>query len=74
MPERDRKEMRTDLKQRRRPYQSVPLRYRLTEEEIAKLAVNAHRLPGVSVEAQLSATLSFEGLNRACIGLCRAYQ
>jgi len=51
--ERDRKKFMTDLKQRRRPYQSVPLRYRLTEEEIAKLAVNAHRLPGVSVEAQL---------------------
>ncbi len=41
------------LQQRRRPYQSIPLRYRLSEEEIALLAVNEYRLPGVEVEAQL---------------------
>ncbi|RVU31388.1 penicillin-binding protein 2 [Neptunomonas marina] len=41
------------LKQRRRPYESVPVRFRLTEEEIARLAVNYHRLPGVQVEANL---------------------
>ncbi|MDG1945102.1 MAG: penicillin-binding protein 2 [Halioglobus sp.] len=38
---------------RSRPYDSVPLRLRLTEEERARLAVNRHRLPGVVVEAQL---------------------
>ena len=37
----------------RRPYQPVPLRYRLSEAEIAKIAVNNYRLPGVEVEAQL---------------------
>ena len=36
-----------------RPFNSVPLKYRLTEEEIAQLAINNHRLPGVNVEAQL---------------------
>lgn len=41
------------LKQRRRPYETVPVRFRLTEDEIAKLAVNYHRLPGVQVEADL---------------------
>lgn len=41
------------LKQRRRPFQSVPVRYRLSEDEIAKVAVNEYRLPGVEVEAQL---------------------
>lgn len=41
------------LRQRRRPYQSVPLRFRLNEKEIAELAVNYHRLPGVRVEAEL---------------------
>lgn len=41
------------LRQRRRPYQSVPLRFRLNEQEIAELAVNYHRLPGVRVEAEL---------------------
>ena len=37
----------------RRPYEPVPLRFRLTEEERARLAVNRHRLPGVVVDAQL---------------------
>lgn len=39
--------------QRRRPYEPVPLRFRLSEEERARLAVNRHRLPGVVVDAQL---------------------
>ena len=38
---------------RRRPYEAVPLRFRLTEEERAILAVNRFRLPGVVVDAQL---------------------
>ena len=41
------------LYQRRRPFQSVPLRFRLSEDEIAKISVNYHRLPGVRVEAEL---------------------
>lgn len=40
-------------KQRRRPHEPVLLRSKLTEQEIAVLAVNSHRLPGVTVEAQL---------------------
>ncbi|GAA5524769.1 peptidoglycan D,D-transpeptidase MrdA [Microbulbifer aestuariivivens] len=39
--------------QRRRPFEPVPLRYRLSEEEIARVSVNEFRLPGVSVEAEL---------------------
>ncbi len=38
---------------RRSPYQPVPIRYQLEEREIALIAVNENRLPGVSVEAQL---------------------
>ncbi|MEP6388577.1 MAG: penicillin-binding protein 2 [Halioglobus sp.] len=38
---------------RSRPYEAVPLRFRLTEEERAQLAVNRHNLPGVVVDAQL---------------------
>jgi penicillin-binding protein 2 len=38
---------------RSRASEAVPLRYRLTEEERARLAVNRFRLPGVVVEAQL---------------------
>ncbi|MAT94022.1 MAG: penicillin-binding protein 2 [Halioglobus sp.] len=38
---------------RSRPYEAVPLRFRLTEDERARLAVNRHRMPGVVVDAQL---------------------
>lgn len=38
---------------RRRPYEAVPLHFRLSEEERALLAVNRYRLPGVVVDAQL---------------------
>ncbi|MYM63241.1 penicillin-binding protein 2 [Pseudomaricurvus sp. HS19] len=41
------------MQQRRRPFEAVPLSYRLTEEEIAIIAVNEYRLPGVKVEAEL---------------------
>ncbi len=51
--ERDVERFKQRLQQRRRPYESVPLRFRLTEEEIAKISVNYHDLPGVQVEADL---------------------
>ncbi len=43
------------IRQRRRPvpHTSVPLRFQLTQEEMAFIAVNQHLLPGIAVEAQL---------------------
>lgn len=41
------------MQQRRRPYETVPLKFQLTDEEIAKIAIDFHRLPGVQVEAEL---------------------
>lgn len=41
------------LSQRRRPHEPVPLRYKLTEQEIAALAVEEYALPGVEVVAEL---------------------
>lgn len=41
------------LKNRRRPFEAVPLRYQLGEVEIARLAVNEYRLDGVEVGAEL---------------------
>ncbi|CAA0097522.1 penicillin-binding protein 2 [Zhongshania aliphaticivorans] len=38
---------------RRRPYEAVPLKFRVSDEDIAKLAVNRHRVPGVEIDAQL---------------------
>ena len=40
-------------KQRVHPLEPIPLRYRLTEEEIARLAVNEFRLEGAQVDAEL---------------------
>lgn len=38
---------------RRRPYEAVPLKFDLTEEEIARITVNLFRLPGVDINAEL---------------------
>jgi penicillin-binding protein 2 len=40
-------------KQQIHPLDPIPLRYRLSEEEIARLAVNEFRLEGVQVDAEL---------------------
>lgn len=42
-----------ELAARRRPYESVPLRYNLSELEQSVLAVNEYRLDGVEISAQL---------------------
>ncbi len=41
------------LRQGRRPFEPVPVLFELTEEQIARVAVNQFRLPGVDVVAQL---------------------
>ena len=41
------------LKKKRR-FQSVPLRYRLNEEEVARFSVNRHRFSGADVHARLT--------------------
>lgn len=40
-------------RQRQRPYQPALLMSELTEKQIARLAINRYRLPGIEVEAQL---------------------
>lgn len=56
------------LKQRRRPFEPVPLRYRLTEDEIARVAVNEYRLPGVQVDAELVRDYPFDKLLAHTVG------
>ncbi|MCL6269123.1 penicillin-binding protein 2 [Sansalvadorimonas sp. 2012CJ34-2] len=51
-----------------RPFNSVPLKYRLTEEEIAQVSVNQHRLPGVNVEAQLIRSYPLKSLLAHAVG------
>ncbi|MGL4318094.1 MAG: penicillin-binding protein 2 [Pseudomonas sp.] len=41
------------MRQGRRPFEPVPILFELTEEQIARIAVNQFRLPGVDVAAQL---------------------
>ena len=41
------------LRQGRRPFEPVPIYFELSEEQIARIAVNQFRLPGVDVAAQL---------------------
>lgn len=51
--EEDIENFRRRLAERRRPFEAVALRYHLTEDEMARLAVNRHRLPGVETDARL---------------------
>jgi|TARA_B100000315_G_scaffold135178_1_gene124533 penicillin-binding protein 2 len=41
------------LKRRQRPFESIPIKLKLSEREKAKIAVNRYALPGVNVEARL---------------------
>ncbi len=41
------------LRRQRRRFDSIPIRVRLSEQEVARFAVNQHRFPGVSIEAKL---------------------
>jgi len=38
----------------KRRFQPIPLRLQLSEEEVARLAVNRHRLPGIEIAARLT--------------------
>lgn len=53
LSERELRVFRERLAERRRPYEAVPVRLRLTEQEMAVLAVNRYRMQGVGVEANL---------------------
>lgn len=48
----DKESLVNKVKQRSRPFESIPLLYELTEEQRAIIAVNQPRLPGVEVEVQ----------------------
>ncbi len=56
------------LDQRRRPYEPVPLRYRLTQEEIALIAVNKFDFDGVKIEAQLVRSYPFAEMFAHSVG------
>ena len=41
------------LKRRQRPFESVPVRFKLSREEIARISVDRYSMPGVEIEAKL---------------------
>lgn len=49
----DLERFRTHLRRKRR-FEEIPLRFRLTEDEVARISVNRHRLPGVEIKSRLS--------------------
>ncbi len=55
------------LKEKRR-FQPVPLRLRLNDEEVAKLAINRHRLPGIEIHARLMRDYPHIGLAAHAVG------
>jgi penicillin-binding protein 2 len=38
----------------KRPFQAVPLKLNLSDEEVAQFAINRHRFPGVDIQARLA--------------------
>ena len=63
----DRQRFFRDIKRKRR-FENVPLRFNLSEQEVARFAVNAHRFPGVVVEAVLSRVYPYAGLTGHLVG------
>jgi penicillin-binding protein 2 len=59
---------RTQLRQRRRPWEAVPLRSRLTMEEIALVAEARHEWPGVRIEAEAIRSYPHDDLFSHVIG------
>ncbi len=55
------------LKSKRR-FESVPLRLQLSEDEVARFAVNRHRFPGVDVQARLAREYPLGPLGAHVIG------
>ena len=59
------------LERRRRPYEAVTLRDALGENEVARLAVNRHRLPGVEVSTELKRHYPFGSVMAHAVGSVR---
>jgi len=55
---------------RKRRFEGIPLRFRLSDEEVAIISVNLHRLPGVEIKAQLSRYYPYGEETIPCGGLC----
>ena len=59
------------LQRARRPFEPVALKLNLSEEEIARLAVHRHELPGVEITTELVRNYPFDGLFAHAVGSVR---
>jgi len=57
-----------ELLPRSRRFEPIPLKFKLTEEEVARLAVNRHRFPGLDVRAELTRSYPWGELASHVIG------
>jgi len=56
------------LKKQRRPFEAIPLKYQLTDAEIARIAIDQFKLPGVEIQAQLLRYYPYDNLFADVIG------
>lgn len=59
------------LKRRQRPFEAVPLLFKLTQKQIAKIGVNEYELPGVDVKATLIRHYPYGKLMAHAVGSVR---
>ncbi len=52
----------------KRRFEGIPLRFRLSDEEVARIAVNQYRLPGVQIHASLTRHYPLGSLGAHAIG------
>ncbi|HSS64803.1 MAG TPA: penicillin-binding protein 2 [Gammaproteobacteria bacterium] len=57
-----------ELLKKKRRFDSLPLRYRLNEQEVARFSVNRHMFPGVDVQARLSRDYPLSEIGSHLIG------
>lgn len=65
--ENDMERFKRELK-RNRPFKAIPIRTRLSDEEVARIAVNRYRFPGVDIAAELIRHYPHGGLGVHAIG------
>lgn len=63
----DLERFRDELKRRRR-FEAVPLRFRLSDKEVALIAVNSYRLPGVEINSTLTRHYPLGSLTAHTVG------
>jgi len=54
--------------QHKRRFDAIPLRFRLNDEEVARIAANRHRLPGVEIRAHLARHYPLGALTAHSVG------